>query len=123
MPLLTAVLVALLPGTAAARPACWKTLLNDWYDGRIDGVYPVACYRTAISHLPEDVRIYSSAPEDLTLALQRRIDSLDRSRAEAVREAPAAAGRSLPLPLATLLGAAAILVGGGLWGLFARRRG
>ena len=28
---------------AAAPPPCWKTLLNDWYDGSIDYVYPIPC--------------------------------------------------------------------------------
>ncbi len=65
--------VALLAG--AARPAaaatpCWKALLNDWYDGRIDQVYPSHCYTEAISHLPSDVQTYSSAREDILRALQ-----------------------------------------------------
>jgi hypothetical protein len=65
--------VALLTG--AARPAaaatpCWKALLNDWYDGRIDQIYPSHCYTEAISHLPSDVQTYSSAREDILRALQ-----------------------------------------------------
>jgi hypothetical protein len=60
---------------AAARPAaaatpCWKTLLNDWYDGRIDQTYASHCYTQAISHLPSDVQTYSSAREDILRALQ-----------------------------------------------------
>jgi hypothetical protein len=60
---------------AAARPAaaatpCWKTLLNDWYDGRIDQTYASHCYTEAISHLPSDVQTYSSAREDILRALQ-----------------------------------------------------
>jgi hypothetical protein len=53
---------------AAAKP-CWKRLINDWYDGRIDNVYPVKCYRAAIRHLPEDVASYSDAREDIQRAL------------------------------------------------------
>jgi hypothetical protein len=65
--------VALLAG--AARPAaaatpCWKALLNDWYDGRIDQIYASHCYTEAISHLPSDVQTYSSAREDILRALQ-----------------------------------------------------
>ena len=62
-------------GTAAAKaqPPCWKTLINDWYDGRIDGTYPIHCYRDALKHLPTDVETYSSARDDIKQALQKRI--------------------------------------------------
>jgi hypothetical protein len=59
------------PASAAApkKPACWKVLLTDWYDGRIDRTYPLACYREALKHLPTDVDIYSSARQDIQRAL------------------------------------------------------
>jgi hypothetical protein len=63
-------------GPAAAakgKPPCWKTLINDWYDGRIDGTYPIHCYRDALNHLPTDVETYSSARDDINQALQKRI--------------------------------------------------
>jgi cobalamin biosynthesis Mg chelatase CobN len=56
-------------GPAAAAP-CWKTLLNDWYDGTIDRTYPIPCYNQAVDHLPVDVANYSSAREDILRALQ-----------------------------------------------------
>jgi hypothetical protein len=56
------------PAAAATKP-CWKRLINDWFDGRIDNVYPVKCYREAIKHLPEDVESYSDAREDIERAL------------------------------------------------------
>jgi hypothetical protein len=74
--LLAATLVAAGAQPAAAAgakkpaPACWKTLLNDWYDGRIDGTYPIHCYRDALKHLPSDVDTYSSARSDIERALQ-----------------------------------------------------
>jgi hypothetical protein len=58
---------------AAAPPPCWKTLLNDWYDGHIDHTYPIPCYHQAISHLPRDVQNYSSAKDDILRALQAAI--------------------------------------------------
>jgi hypothetical protein len=71
---LVGVLLFALPGPAAAKgPACWKTLINDWYDGRIDNVYAVACYRDALKHLPEDVQTYSSARDDIQAALETRL--------------------------------------------------
>jgi hypothetical protein len=59
-------------GTAAPASAatpCWKALINDWFDGRIDHVYPKACYYAALGHLPKDVDYYSSAKEDILAAL------------------------------------------------------
>jgi hypothetical protein len=56
-------------GSASAKVPCWKTLLNDEWDGRIDGTYPVSCYREALKHLPEDVLVYGQAKDDLNRAL------------------------------------------------------
>lgn len=54
---------------ASAAQPCWKALINDWYDGRIDQTYPPACYTEAIQHLPQDVDTYSSAKDDIQRAL------------------------------------------------------
>jgi hypothetical protein len=62
-----------LPARAAAATPCWKVLLNDWYDGRIDGSYPRHCYNDALKHLPADVSTYSSAHDDILRALQSAI--------------------------------------------------
>jgi hypothetical protein len=58
---------------AAGRPACATTLLADWSDGRIDGTYPIRCYRSALKALPSDLQVYSSAPDDIAQALSQRI--------------------------------------------------
>lgn len=63
----TAAFVHVQPADAATP--CWKTLLNDWYDGRIDQTYPKHCYTDALHHLPADVSTYSSAREDIQRAL------------------------------------------------------
>jgi hypothetical protein len=65
--------VGVAPAAAKGKPPCWKMLINDWYDGRIDGTYPIHCYREALQHLPTDVETYSSAREDIRQALQQRI--------------------------------------------------
>ena len=66
--------VGVAPASAKSKPPpCWKTLINDWYDGRIDGIYEIHCYREALNHLPTDVETYSSAREDIKQALQARI--------------------------------------------------
>jgi hypothetical protein len=58
---------------SAAQPPCQKTLVADWSDGRIDRDYPLACYRAALKSLPADLRVYSSAPDDIARALSQRI--------------------------------------------------
>ncbi len=66
-------LLLALPGTAAAKTPCWKQVLNDWSNGRAIGVYPLHCYRDAIRNLPEDLRDYSAAADDIQAALQAQI--------------------------------------------------
>jgi hypothetical protein len=64
------------PTAAAAPPAasaCAGRLLSDWRDGRIDGAYRVSCYRAALSSLPTDLEVYSSARDDIIQALSQRI--------------------------------------------------
>lgn len=64
---------------APVQSACAKRILRDWADGRIDGTYPVSCYRDALKSLPADLRVYSSAPDDISQALSRRIQSAGKS--------------------------------------------
>jgi len=70
---LAAAVGLLVTSPAGAAAPCWKTLINDWYDGRIDGTYAIPCYQQAINHLPSDVESYSSAADDIRRALQERI--------------------------------------------------
>jgi len=67
------------PAPALSATPCWKTLLADWYDGRIDKAYPLHCYEDAIHHLPADVQTYSSARDDILRALQSAKARLERS--------------------------------------------
>ena len=83
--------VALGPeSAAAATKPCWKRLINDWFDGRIDNVYPVKCYREAIKHLPEDVESYSDAREDI-----------ERALLSAIRQSGGTLGPNDPVPAQT----------------------
>lgn len=69
------VLVLGLAGPAAAATPCGKKVIDDWYDnGRVDGSYPLHCYDDAIDALPRDVRDYSSAKDDISRALQNRMN-------------------------------------------------
>jgi hypothetical protein len=58
---------------AAAQLSCAKAVVHDWSDGRIDRDYSVGCYRAALRSLPVDLRVYSSAPDDIRQALSIRI--------------------------------------------------
>jgi hypothetical protein len=60
------------PTAAAGQPPgeCATAVIEDWADdGHVQVGRPLPCYREAISALPEDVRAYSSAPEDIKRAL------------------------------------------------------
>jgi hypothetical protein len=90
--LVVAASAAVLPASAssaeaAATVVCWKRLINDWFDGRIDQAYPVRCYREAIKHLPEDVEVYSSAREDIRRALLAAIRSSEQKTGSKPTEA------------------------------------
>jgi hypothetical protein len=74
-----ALLCATVRPAAAATP-CWKALLNDWYDGRIDNTYALHCYTDALKHLPPDVATYSSAHDDIERALQSAIAKLGKTK-------------------------------------------
>jgi hypothetical protein len=136
---------------ASAGTPCWKQLLNDWYDGRIDGSYQRHCYNDALKHLPADVSTYSSAHDDILRALQSAIAKTRTAGhslgPNAVIKPPARpkggktdttqTGRkqstglanklnpgspsSLPVPLLILGGLALVLVAAGGAGLVAKR--
>jgi MYXO-CTERM domain-containing protein len=79
---LAAIVALLSVGAAqAAATPCWKQVINDWYDGRIDRVYACDCYREALRHLPSDTPTYSTAKRDIQRAF-------DRCRASATADAP-----------------------------------
>ena len=59
------------PSSEGADAACGRDVLVDWRDdGRIEGDYRETCYLAAMDRLPEDLRAYTSAREDIARALQ-----------------------------------------------------
>ena len=130
------ILAALLPGGAAAKTPCWKQVLNDWSNGRAIASYPLHCYREAIRNLPEDLRDYSSAADDILAALQSQISNRENRHLQAhgLGDAKGSAhpsrsayrraidnlgtsnADSLPIPLLVLasLGAALLLAAAGM---------
>ena len=66
---------AFVAAPASAKEPCWKAVINDWYDGQIEGSYPVSCYRQALKNAPEDLRNYGDLPSDLNRALAQLLGS------------------------------------------------
>jgi hypothetical protein len=63
--------VALQQAQAGSDAACAALVLDDWLeDGAVGQSYRPGCYREAIRSLPEDLRAYSSAPEDIERAMR-----------------------------------------------------
>ena len=99
--------------TGSAAVPCRDRVIADWSDnGRVDHAYPLACYRDAVTHLPEDLRTYSSAPDDIRQALsERRSPQRHTQRVAARHRAPAAvASPSNGPPLAVIVPAVAGLL-------------
>jgi hypothetical protein len=67
--LATAAIAAPQASARASAAPCWKKLISDWYDGRIDNSYELHCYKDALRHLPDDVKTYSDAVDVITRAL------------------------------------------------------
>jgi hypothetical protein len=119
---LLAGLTAAAPANAAPNPACGDAVFRDWSDGQIAGRYALPCYGEALDGLPEDVRAYSTAEEDISQALRARIRETRRDvatqEAETMSFIP-----SVPVPIGLLsAGVIALLLGlAGLVRLVARR--
>src|ERR687888_2805227 len=64
---------ALVAAPAAGAANCGAAVLKDWADGKLDRAYPVKCYQNALAAMPEDMRSYTTAPDDIRRALLARI--------------------------------------------------
>jgi hypothetical protein len=70
--------------SAAGGAACWQEVINDWADNsRVDGRYEIYCYQEALRRLPEDMRAYSSAPDDIARAMREEIRRREQESAPA----------------------------------------
>jgi hypothetical protein len=83
---------AAAPASAAGIP-CWKALINDWYDGKIDEIYEQHCYEEAIAHLPRDVDTYSEARDDI---LRAKLDAIRSGQEPTYDESTGAGGTAGP---------------------------
>jgi hypothetical protein len=127
---------------APEAPSCSEMLLQDWYDDMaFETTYDPECYREALKTLPEDVRVYTSAIDDIERALREVVaegDAGSRSLSnvrqstgaeaeQAASQPPPAAlsaempSRFPPLPILIVTLAMTLALGASA-GLFLRRR-
>jgi hypothetical protein len=121
----------------ASKPACADAVLKDWSNGSLGAEYAQDCYHAAIEALPEDLRSYTSAAEDIQRAATeanradgpvapRQGESSARRLSEAETSQVVATStdglRAFPLAVG-VLGAALIVLGvGGVAASVLRRR-
>src|SRR5262245_31761888 len=70
-----AVALGVFTSAPAPRPRSAESLLDDWSRGALDSSYAPECYEAAIDALPEDLRAYTTAADDIRRA------GIDASRA------------------------------------------
>jgi hypothetical protein len=93
-----ACLLALLAAGCAGSEelTCADTVLVDWNNGRLSSAHAPECYRDALEALPEDVRLYTTAPEEIMRALRASLAARAPGRESAKKpgheQAAAAAG-------------------------------
>lgn len=114
-----------------ARPACADAVLDDWTKGTLDAAYPADCYEAAIDALPEDLRAYTTAADDISRAaitanrMSARVTTeRDSSQARQVAAAPTESDgmRAFPVQVLLLVVLVTVLVASGLAASVIRRR-
>jgi hypothetical protein len=138
--LLSLAAAALAGAPAAGAATCGTAVLKDWADGKLDRAYPVNCYQDALDAMPEDMRSYTSASDDIKRALLARLRNTRthhgelRGRSRHVTAAPRRTAREalsaadvttgatgIPLPLIVIAATGFVLLLGGSAGVLGRR--
>src|SRR5262245_9485947 len=116
-------------GTAAAAPsACAEAVLDDWTRGALDPSYSPECYEEAIDALPEDLRAYTTAADDITraaIAASRATTSASGNGGSARRLTSESVGadlRAFPTEVAVLAAVLVLIGAGGVAAAILRRR-
>jgi cobalamin biosynthesis Mg chelatase CobN len=73
---------------ASEELTCADLVVVDWNNGRLSNKYAPECYRDALETLPEDVRLYTTAPEAIKRALRASITARTPGRESAEKPAP-----------------------------------
>ena len=106
----------------AAKPGCADDVLDDWTRGVLDSAYPQDCYQAAIEALPEDLRAYTTAADDISRAANTA--SRTDVSARQLAAAPVANDdlRAFPSQVVLIAVFAAALAAGGVAASLIRRR-
>ena len=119
---------------SAGSPACATAVLDDWTKGTLGSGYAPDCYEAAIDSLPEDLRAYTTAADDIAraaISANRAADEValgaDVSARQLASEDPAEEAandplRTFPTEVAVLAGLLAVLVSCGVAASLIRRR-
>src|ERR1044072_5761796 len=105
---------------AAARPACAEAVLHDWARGALGSGYAPECYEAAIDELPEDLRAYTSAADDITraaISAGRHANSMRQLADVPVQDDPSA----FPTEVVVLVGLLLLTAAAGLASALVRR--
>jgi len=105
----------------AARPACADAVLHDWTTGTLGSEYSPECYQAAIDALPEDLRAYTSAADDITRAAITAGRNANATRQLA--DVPVEAGdpSAFPTEVVVLVGLLLVTAAAGLAAALVRR--
>ena len=116
------------PASASTTKAdCADAVLDDWTRGALGSGYSPDCYERAIDALPEDLRAYTTAADDITragIAASRAADvGTDSRTARRLADTPATEEqlRAFPTEVAVLGGVLAVLLPAGLVAAVVRR--
>lgn len=106
----------------AAKPGCADDVLDDWTRGTLGSAYPQDCYQSAIEALPEDLRAYTTAADDISRAANAA--SRDEVSARQLAASPVENDdlRAFPFQVVLIAVFAAALVAGGVAASLIRRR-
>ena len=123
--------LALSAAPAVAAVPCAERVIGDWSDnGRIDGVYALACYQAAIDAIPVDLRDYTNAADVISRALTAAsrqqppsggAGTRSSSPFEAVPVADASSASSIPLPLVLVVVISVLVLAAGVVSHLTRR--
>lgn len=128
-----AVVALAAPAAAGAdRPTCAVAVLDEWTRGTLDSGYAPECYEAAVDALPEDLRAYTTAADDIgraAIAASRKANAAAPAGVLASRRlASESAGgdplRAFPTEVAALAALLAVLASCGIAAALLRwRRG
>jgi hypothetical protein len=119
-------LAALAPAGARGASNCGDAVLQEWSSGGIRRAFPLRCYGEALRRMPQDIRSYSTATDDIQRALlaRQRSKGVKRDAGSLGAAAPASASHSssaTPYAVLGAVGLALFLLAAGSAGIALRK--